>query len=785
MNSCDRYVIGLTHVDLGWKKGRAEMAEILDVYLNQLTALIEKKPDFHYLLEQALHYKDLKSRKPALFEKIKTYVKSGNLEFATGLASTIENNVVNGESFVRNMQIGLKWLKENFDVDVATCAMIDTFGFPPQIPQVLNQFGYRSLLANRLGGRQQEDVLLAKGLDGSTLLVVGRDINSAYVKPGHVGFQFYMQYDQLEKLFQRSDTSSVSPYLIMPYTENEWWPTSHIWECMDKAEKPCRFGTLKEYLYKLEEKQSGREVSADLNPEFTGTYSLRHRLRIENRKTEQMLLEAEKLCAICGVHDWDQAIEEAWWELAYTQFHDIITGSHPTPVYLDCIDRFHRVYETSKNIVQNVMKSHGVVKHTEIERHITLFNGLPFERIETVRISLPESFIGVETVEQDGQSIDNYRVENGCIVFDAHVKPLGTAVIRLIKGEDGHAHVHKITKLENEYLLVELGGRHMIDSVVYKPTGAVLFKDVDDLLVLQRDIGNYQIEQPVDGEIPCGCGDYIVECSQVDQEQTACIRGNFPEVEGKKTGYIVTLSLRPGKAYLDIHIQMDWRQEAARLRLKLPSQLKAAEATYEVPFGVAKRQSYGITRNSRGEWPAHRFVAVQDVSLDLGMALINRGTAGVEQSGGTLYTTLLRAPHAEYAGMVKDDTSSDHGNHSFDFRLAVYSGSWEESQTIALAQTFNQPFICVPDVACSLPGLVKWDDEKCVLSAIKHAPGGGIALRFYETTGHAAELEVTLGNTTQAWTSNVKEMPLEKINCYDDTMMVNVKPFEIKTVIIS
>ena len=109
----------------------------------------------------------------------------------TGLASTIENNTTCGESFVRNMQIGRRFIKDNFGVDVAQCAMIDTFGFPPQMPQVLRQFGYSNLLANRLGGIRPRDVMRAVGLDGSEILLAGSDILANYVRPGHVSFRYF------------------------------------------------------------------------------------------------------------------------------------------------------------------------------------------------------------------------------------------------------------------------------------------------------------------------------------------------------------------------------------------------------------------------------------------------------------------------------------------------------------------------------------------------------------------------------------------------------------------
>ena len=66
-------------------------------------------------------------------------------------------------------------------------------------------------------------------------------------------------------------------------------------------------------------------VAADLNPEFTGCFSLRHPIRLRNRQVENRLLEAEKCSALADLRDADTAaaLEQAWWELAFVHFHDV------------------------------------------------------------------------------------------------------------------------------------------------------------------------------------------------------------------------------------------------------------------------------------------------------------------------------------------------------------------------------------------------------------------------------------------------------------------------------
>ena len=374
MSKSQKIVSGLTHVDLGWKKTAEEMEEIFENFIIKLLDVCSCYPEFTHMLEQAYNYRRLKANRPDLFEKLLPYVRSGQLEFVTGLASTIENNTTCGESFVRNMQIGRRFIKDNFGVDVAQCAMIDTFGFPPQMPQVLKQFGYSNLLANRLGGIRPRDVMRAVGLDGSEILLAGSDCLANYVRPGHVSFRYFLGYEEQEKLFERAEKNKTELQMVIPYSENEVMPCRFVPEMIRQSNGEFRFGHLTEFFDAL--RSSGEEFPcefADMNPEFTGTFSLRHKLKLVNRRAETLLLESEKIAALHG-RDVRNATEELWWTMAYSQFHDILTGSHPTNVYMDCMHKLEQVCDQSIRIMEETLQTS--------DSDWTVWNGLPFSRTE-------------------------------------------------------------------------------------------------------------------------------------------------------------------------------------------------------------------------------------------------------------------------------------------------------------------------------------------------------------------------------------------------------------------
>ena len=71
----ERIVVGFTHVDLGWKKQHEEMEELHEKLILLLVDQCEQTPDMRYMIEQAIHFRYLKDRRPELFAKVKQLVK--------------------------------------------------------------------------------------------------------------------------------------------------------------------------------------------------------------------------------------------------------------------------------------------------------------------------------------------------------------------------------------------------------------------------------------------------------------------------------------------------------------------------------------------------------------------------------------------------------------------------------------------------------------------------------------------------------------------------------------
>lgn len=775
----ERIVVGFTHVDLGWKKSRAEMAELQEKLVVLLVDLCEQNPEMRYLIEQAVHFRDLKRNRPELFEKVKRFVRNGNLEIGCGMASSIETNMTNGECFVRNMQLGTRWFEENMETHPESCEMIDTFGFPPQIPQLIRQMGYRSLFANRLGGNNTEDVFEAVGLDGTVITVCGRMPYSPYCREGHICFSFYMDNSGIDRLFDAAQRNPSSWALVMPYSENEIFPSGYIWKKMQACGSSFRFGSLREVLTLAENMDQPPVHSADLNPEFTGTFSLRHRLKIENRAAENLLLCAEQACAVSGRDELRDELEEAWWKLLYVQFHDILTGSHPTAVYNEAMGMLDEVQTSAREIVRKLVPDKA---GNDVCRSYVLLNSLPWRRRERVSIEIPEEWPDCEVISGSVNVSEAYRDDLG-VHFLADIRPMCAGTVELRRCGRKALSGESVCCMENRFLKIVLSERYMIEEAVYKPTNRTIMSQVNNLLILQRDCGSFQVEQPEGNEIICGVGSFSVRMERIGRMQIGRIKGAFADADGVPLAYGIELRLEEDVPYVDMDVHVDWRSEQMRLRLCLDTTLSTCVGHYEVPFGVVQRAPYAGRETAKGEWAAHRFVALEDDLSGEGVALINRGCPGVEPGYHRLLSTLLRAPQREVAGMAPDDTSSEHGRHDFSFRLHFYHGGWHESDAASLAQAFNSPLWILPDKACETQPVVCWDNRRIVFSCLKPAGDGYCCLRVYETGGESEQTAIHFQYPVEVYSSDVRERP-EKLLCRGaKEVIITVKPFEIVTLL--
>lgn len=780
------HVVGMSHIDLGFTLSEEELDECTEIFVERMLSVLDRDPEICFSIEQMSHYRKLLRDRPDLHTRVRNYIQSGRIEIMGAMASTMETNFPNGECFIRNQKIGLDWAEKNFGAKPESAWLIDTFGLHAQIPQIHHQFGFEQVFANRFGADKLHDIFLANGIDGSKLLVIGRDAFTPNLSLKQHAFVYSRWYVDTERLFRDADQlQGDGPCLVTYYIENEGLLSllyvKRTRERQNRENEKWILSTYHDFLADLRANPPELPVlNADLNPEFTGTFALRTPVKQENRKTETALLEAEKWTSLLLPEMGSGVFESAWWEMAFNHFHDVFTGSHTDATFHSVLDKFASVQKLSKE-----MTTRAIEKRTRTEENsLTLLNGLPWER--TSWVQLPHE-LECKQLLLNGTELPSV-IRKGTRFCRISLPATGAASFQIgPSSTPSLATSENRSFIQNEFLRLSVDPQAGAFSLCLSD-GTILIDNAVDYLTLQDDIGTLQVEDPINTELFATA--FPVSISPVSKDamgETITLSGTL-SAKGKtmenRLSWVLEFRLNEGENTLQLHLETNWIGEGARVRLNIPTTVNAANALYEIPFGVVERTGYHPRATAKGEWAAHRFALLEDTVK--GIALLNTGVAGVEISGRTLSTTLLRAhTTGPKAWVTPTPISSQHGPHSYDFALLPYRGSWKNACVLSRAQEFNCTPVCVPNR--TLPegttSFVSVDHENIVLSSIKAADdsSGDLILRVYESFGEETSAQITVEGATRARLSDVCERIGDDLPCANGVLTLSLKPFEIQT----
>jgi alpha-mannosidase len=337
--------------------------------------------------------------------------------------------------------------------------------------------------------------------------------------------------------------------------------------------------------------------------------------------------------------------------------------------------------------------------------------------------------------------------------FPVEVPPLGYRVYRVRLGAvEGEPLACTDTRLENEHLRLELDpatGR--IASLVVKATGADLAAPAAKHAVViddPSDTWGHAVErydQEI-GEFECVSA-RLLECGPV----RAIVR--VDSRYGSSTlreDYVLSADA----AHVDVRVALDWHEQRRMLKLRYPTSVAAATATFEIPYGHLERAASGI------EEPGQSWVDVSGEGR--GLTVINDAKHGYDVRGGDIGISAVRSPvwawhdprELEEGG---DFEYMDQGRQNFLVRLVPHAGDWRAADVVRRAAELNQPPFALIETfhAGPLPQRISYgadDSGSVVVTVVKRAEdGGGVAVRAYETAGRAtrATLQV-LGRTIEA-----------------------------------
>src|SRR6266446_194750 len=364
------FYIPHTHWEGAVFKTREEYLEMGLPNILKAVQLLKQYPEYKFALDQVAYFRPFLERYPEEAAAFRKFVAEGRLEIVGGMDVMPDDVKPGGELFVRQMQYGKRYCREQLDVDVKVAWFLDTFGHHPQLPQLLRLAGFESFWFCRgVPNRNLPSEFHWRGIAGTEI--------PAFWLPGFYGLLYGppRQLSQFAHFFQQQ-FDSLTPHVHgaervglagVDVSEPEDYVPPLIAAFNEQSNAPftIRYSVPSEFATLVARRPNPPVLTNDFNPIFQGTYSSRIELKQTTREIEQLLLTAEKLSALAylvGAADQPktavnvasgQMLWRAWEPVLFNQTHDLASGVMTDHVYEDTV----RSYDFSQRLAEDMIAS--------------------------------------------------------------------------------------------------------------------------------------------------------------------------------------------------------------------------------------------------------------------------------------------------------------------------------------------------------------------------------------------------------------------------------------------
>ncbi len=445
------HIISHTHWDREWYLNSPYTNEWLIPFFDGLFAMIEKEPDYKFVLDGQLsmiedYFEELSKNDMSVAKAkrtIKKYVKSNSLSIGPYYLQP-DWQLISAESLVRNIMIGTS-LADALGGSMESGWLLDNFGQISQTAQIHAQSGMTGLFVWRGVAMDPENVtseFIWEAPDGTKMTSVY--LLNSYRNVMRLAEYKSIMHDRMktevDKLKPFATTSNVLmmngydqemvPDDIQPYIQNgelngddfttiQTDPDSYI--AAIKAESP-ELQTLKGPLY------NGRFISV-----FPGVMSARIYLKQQNDRMQRLLeKKVEPLSALSWLSglSYDQPqIALAWKTLLKNHPHDSICGVSIDDVHSDMENRGREVFAMGSAVLEySASELAGIIDTSNIvgDEALIVFNTAPYSRSEVIYAAeksyyvkeIPAMGYRVVTEEDTPESslkVNGLQVENDLI----------------------------------------------------------------------------------------------------------------------------------------------------------------------------------------------------------------------------------------------------------------------------------------------------------------------------------------------------------------------------------
>jgi alpha-mannosidase len=789
------HMIGNAHLDPVWLWRWQEGFQAAKATFRSVLDRMNESDDFLFTSSSAAIYEWIERNDPCMFAEIRARVAEGRWQIVGGWWIQPDCNIPAGESFARQGLYGQRYFQAKFGVTATIGYNVDSFGHHAMLPQILKRSGMDFYIFMRPEPHE-------KGLPGRLFWWESDD--GERVLAYRIPFEYCTWGKDLEKYVRRCFGELKSPLdsLMCFYGvgNHGGGPTRENIESIRRMNSSPEFPTMifstpsQFFAAALAQNLSFPVVHDELQHHASGCYAAHSGIKRWNRRAENLLITAEKFCAIAERatgQPYPDDLAHAWKNVLFNQFHDILGGTSLAVAYDDARDLHGEAMAIAGRALNYAIQSLAWnidIPYQEAMTPIVVFNPHAWDAKVSVEVDLGAIQADDILLDDAGRQVPMQIVRPPALIggwrkrvsFVAELPALGYRVYQVVAPDPAAREIPLAPALassrpiaeDRSALLSDLGqaaggwgaADHTLENqrlrLAIDPASGHIASIYDKQLeveVLAAPARPVVIDDPSDTwshgvyQFHNAIGAFTATSVRLVEQ------GPVKAVIRVESAYGLSTLAQEFAIYRDlelieVRVTVDWREQFKALKLTFPVNLNFLKATYEIPYGQIERPVNGE------EEPGQSWIdlsgAIRVADIPYGLSLLNDGKYSFDVSGHEMSMTVLRSPiYAHHDPAVPHPGEAyafiDQGVQQFTYVLLPHAGSWN-AETVRRAAELNAPPIALVETyhAGTLPqqaSFVVPDQANIVVSAVKRAEDGDdIIVRAYEIARTATRAIIRL-----------------------------------------
>ena len=813
--------LGNSHIDVAWIWPTSETKKVvLKTFLSVINTL--RKHNATYAQSTTLYYYWLSQEHPRILDEILRLMHEGKWEVVGG--TWVENDflIPSGESLVRQLLYGEKYIKRIVGKYVDITWFPDSFGFPSTLPQILNKANIKFMIIQKLNWNDAimfpYNIFWWESADGSKVLVY-QSIGGYAEDPSRKDFEERIKEYVKLALIKQGLKDILILYGLGDHgggiNDDMIKAISKLSEKLKPMNIKIRHCSAKEYFNKILNKYRNIPTyKGELYLQFhRGTYTSQVKIKELIKRCEYLLEVLEKILTIRylvkGKPYSRDKINKIWMDLLQSQFHDVASGSLSKSAYEEYRNRLTKLMRTLKEEVFNVLNDLIHSNGSNVGREVILvFNPTPRTKV----IKVCRSDCGCTKVSISGLSIKTIKEGKSCVKNEDRTKAnilneeivLENKYLRIAINKDtGH-----ITSIFSKELQTEfIKGAAFLELYDDKPNlaRAVVgrldrfydyFFDAWEVYYLQQGVEgvkSFRLSRPKN---------VVLEKLSDGSSRVSIIYDVV--CDDSSSRIIHELILHPDKEYVEGVVRADWRCKHKLLKYVINLNIWSDKYVVGQPYGYVVRRNPASPYSSlydRAQWEAWFNTWIDYNDGNKGLAFITSSRFGYDLMGSTLRITILRAPRypPEYGipwtpeNLEKQDFI-ELENHEVKYYILPHKGNHEDSEIPLVAEELTKEPIVIKVKGSPEKEIKILDIEPPItVSALKISEenNNDIVIRLVNYLGRDINVRMKLHSNEfivdRAFEANL----LEEVIDSDDVRIignneieVRMHKYEIKTLIL-